>query len=153
MDGFAFASSRSNGALPDAPFVLRIGGDCRAGWMLPAAGATDAVRISTGAPIPAGFDTVLARELAERDGDTLRLTSLQIIGVLGCYGIDRVVIARWPARLSTSTASQCGRENQCCAQCSPVARSISGFPAIRSPRRWVSACWSRPRYGKYSVWG
>lgn len=134
MDGFAFASSRSEGASPSAPVVLPIGGDGRAG-RTPVAGATDACRISTGAPIPPGCDTVLARELAQRDGDTLRLTlpaasgknirrrgedaargdrvlgpghvlSPEVLGALGCYGIDRIVVARLPKLAILSTGDE-----------------------------------------------
>lgn len=135
MDGFAFASSRCEGASPSAPVVLRIGGDGRAGRMPPAAGATEAYRISTGAPIPAGCDTVVARELARRDGDALMLTSPaapgrnirrrgedatrgdrvlgpghvlspEVIGALGCYGIGEVVVARPPTLAILSTGDE-----------------------------------------------
>ena len=63
MDGFAVRADDTAGACPEAPVELRIVGQARAGYGLaspvPAGGA---VRIMTGAPIPAGADAVVRFE-------------------------------------------------------------------------------------------
>src|SRR5258705_5782749 len=67
MDGFAVASG-------DAGRRLRIVGESRAGTPAAVAvGEGEAVRISTGAMLPAGADAVLQIELCEVDGDDLGL--------------------------------------------------------------------------------
>jgi molybdopterin molybdotransferase len=65
MDGYALRTA-------DAPGALRLVGESAAGH--PYAGALkagEAIRISTGAPIPAGADTVVMQEDVTRDGTTL----------------------------------------------------------------------------------
>jgi molybdopterin molybdotransferase len=67
MDGFALRSG-------PAGRRLRIAGESRAGTPFGgAAGAGEAVRISTGAELPAGTDAVLQIELIEVDGDEVVL--------------------------------------------------------------------------------
>ena len=71
MDGFAFDGAA---LAPDAPLRLRVVGQVRAGdvWT----GALEpgqAVRITTGAMMPAGLDTVIPHELAAADGDGLTI--------------------------------------------------------------------------------
>ena len=74
MDGYAF-----DGALlkPDAPsdasITLRVAGTALAGaaWR-GALGAGDAVRIMTGAMMPAGLDTVIPQEFCNVEGDRVR---------------------------------------------------------------------------------
>ena len=76
MDGFAVRSSDVAGATPASPIELKIVGSARIGRRPDAVvGGGEAVRIATGAPIPAGADTVVPIENAEprrRDGDDLR---------------------------------------------------------------------------------
>lgn len=72
MDGYAV---RADDLAPGA--VLRVVGESAAGHRFGGAvGVGDAVRIFTGAPLPAGADTVLMQENAERAGDrvTVRQT-------------------------------------------------------------------------------
>jgi molybdopterin molybdotransferase len=65
MDGYALRAA-------DAPGRLRIVGESVAGKRHPGAlGTGEAVRIFTGAPIPAGADTVAIQEEVRRDGDEI----------------------------------------------------------------------------------
>ncbi len=65
MDGWALRSA-------DAPGALRIVGESAAGQGYAAAlGPGEAVRIFTGAAVPAGADTVVIQEDAERQGETV----------------------------------------------------------------------------------
>jgi molybdopterin molybdotransferase len=67
MDGYAARSA-------DLPGALKVAGESGAGR--PFAGTLkpgEAVRIFTGAVVPAGADTVIAQEDAERDGDSVTL--------------------------------------------------------------------------------
>ncbi|MDM0013514.1 molybdopterin molybdotransferase MoeA [Variovorax sp. J22P168] len=72
MDGYAFDGTLLEAA-DDAMLVLRVVGTARAGapWH-GSADPGDAVRIMTGAMMPAGLDTVVPQELCECDGDQLR---------------------------------------------------------------------------------
>jgi molybdopterin molybdotransferase len=70
MDGFAVRAEDTRGARPDAPVALRVVGESRAGR--PATGtlgAGEAMRISTGAVIPAGADAVVRVEETRGEGD------------------------------------------------------------------------------------
>ncbi|MFJ4435188.1 gephyrin-like molybdotransferase Glp [Streptomyces sp. NPDC088923] len=63
MDGYAVRAADLAGAGEDAPAALRVVGDASAGLLAPpAAGAGEAVRIMTGAPLPEGADTVVPVE-------------------------------------------------------------------------------------------
>ena len=67
MDGFALRSGASSRR-------LRIAGESRAGTPFTGeVGDGEAVRISTGAAVPAGADAVLQLELVEEDGDAIVL--------------------------------------------------------------------------------
>ena len=67
MDGYAARSAELPGTLPVAGVVA-------AGQLdVPALPAGAALRIFTGAPMPAGADTVVIQEDAARDGDRVRL--------------------------------------------------------------------------------
>jgi molybdopterin molybdotransferase len=72
MDGFALVAASTSGAAADAPVELAILGDAFPGR--PFAGVLrrgEAVRITTGAPVPEGADAVLMAEYADeidRDG-------------------------------------------------------------------------------------
>ncbi len=67
MDGYAIRWA-------DLPGPWRVTGESAAGRRFAGhVGAGDAVRILTGAPLPAGSDTVVVQEDTRRDGDTLLL--------------------------------------------------------------------------------
>jgi molybdopterin molybdotransferase len=71
MDGWAI---RRADLTPDTRF--RIAGESAAGRAYPGAvGPGEAVRIFTGAPIPAGADLVVIQEEATRDGETVRFAA------------------------------------------------------------------------------
>jgi molybdopterin molybdotransferase len=74
MDGFAVRSEETYGASAYNPLSLHVVGDCLPGR--PYAGTVqpgEAVRIMTGAPLPAGADAVLPVEQTESVGNTLRV--------------------------------------------------------------------------------
>ena len=63
LDGYALRSADLAGAGPGAPALLRVAGTVYAGGTFPGAvGPGEAVRIMTGAPIPAGADCVVRQE-------------------------------------------------------------------------------------------
>lgn len=69
MDGWALRSA-------DAPGALRIVGESAAGHgYAGAVGAGEAVRIFTGAAVPAGADTIVIQEDARRDGDRVTVAA------------------------------------------------------------------------------
>lgn len=74
MDGFAVVGESTFGASAQAPIELALIGEIKAGRSF---GGTlrhgDAVRITTGAPIPAGADAIVMAEVAEAHGDTVRV--------------------------------------------------------------------------------
>jgi molybdopterin molybdotransferase len=74
MDGFAVRAADVADAGPDAPAELKVVGRAMIGHRPDATvGAGEAVRIATGAPIPAGADAVVPIENAEEAGDLVRL--------------------------------------------------------------------------------
>jgi molybdopterin molybdotransferase len=74
MDGFAVRSSDVAGATPGSPIELKIVGRAMIGRRPDAVvGGGEAIRIATGAPIPAGADTIVPIENAEPGGDTVRI--------------------------------------------------------------------------------
>ncbi|MFM9923449.1 gephyrin-like molybdotransferase Glp [Variovorax sp. H27-G14] len=77
MDGYAFDGALLPVDAPDnACISLRVAGTALAGaaWR-GALGAGDAVRIMTGAMMPAGLDTVIPQELCQLDGDRVRFSA------------------------------------------------------------------------------
>lgn len=68
MDGYAIRSADLAGL---GPRSLPVKGRVRAGDAPPAGAAGSAVRIFTGAPMPAGFDTVVMQERCQHDGDAV----------------------------------------------------------------------------------
>ena len=67
MDGYALRSA-------DLPGPLRVIGTAAAG--VPYSGSTPpgtAIRIFTGAPVPAGYDRVVMQEIVTRDGDSIQV--------------------------------------------------------------------------------
>ncbi|MDP9343649.1 MAG: molybdopterin molybdotransferase MoeA [Actinomycetota bacterium] len=74
MDGFAVRSADVAGALPDAPVELRVAGRARIGHRPEGTvGRGEAIRIDTGAPIPAGADCVVPIEDTLAAGDVVRV--------------------------------------------------------------------------------
>lgn len=78
MDGYAVRSAE---LAASGPTVLRIAGTARAGVPFTGTAApSEAVRIMTGALMPAGFDTVVPQELVSVDGGLLSLPAGQRAG-------------------------------------------------------------------------
>ena len=74
MDGFAVRSSEVADATPSAPVELRVVGKAAIGQRPEGTvGGGEAFRIATGAPVPAGADTVVPIENAHALGDTVRI--------------------------------------------------------------------------------
>jgi molybdopterin molybdotransferase len=74
MDGYAVRAADVAGARPDAPVELKVVGRAMIGQRPDATvGMGEAVKIATGAPIPAGADAVIPIENAEGDDDLVRL--------------------------------------------------------------------------------
>lgn len=74
MDGFAVRSSDVAGAEPSSPVELRIAGRALIGQRPEGTvGGGEAIRIATGAPIPAGADAVVPIEHCEVAGETVRV--------------------------------------------------------------------------------
>lgn len=73
MDGFAFDGAVLQAAAPDQDIELRVIATALAGaaWR-GSVGAGEAVKIMTGAVMPAGLDTVIPQEFCTVDGDTVR---------------------------------------------------------------------------------
>jgi molybdopterin molybdotransferase len=71
MDGYAVASERFSG---DGPWTFPVRGESRAGAPPSALALGSVARIFTGAPIPAGADTVVMQEDVSRAGDAARFT-------------------------------------------------------------------------------
>jgi molybdopterin molybdotransferase len=72
MDGYALRSADVNGS---PPWELPVAGECRAGDTPPPLGAGQAMRIFTGAVMPAEADAVIIQEDVTRDGNAIRFTS------------------------------------------------------------------------------
>jgi molybdopterin molybdotransferase len=74
MDGFAVRSSDVAGASPGSPVELTIVGRAPIGRRPEATvGGREAVRIATGAPVPAGADSIVPMENCEAAGDRVRI--------------------------------------------------------------------------------
>jgi len=99
MDGFALQAADIAAASPENPIALDVLGDCFPGQKFHGSVASgQAVRIMTGAPLPAGVDSVLPVEQTKQVGDQVHaLTSLSSGKNLGHVGED---IARHDAVLS-----------------------------------------------------
>lgn len=68
MDGYAVRAADTEGASPDSPVELRVIGEVAAGYLFAGeVGAGQAVRIMTGAPVPAGADTIVPFEETDED--------------------------------------------------------------------------------------
>jgi molybdopterin molybdotransferase len=74
MDGFAVVGESTFGASAQAPIELALIGETKAGrWFGGTLRHGEAVRITTGAPIPTGADAIVMAEVAEAHGDTVRV--------------------------------------------------------------------------------
>jgi molybdopterin molybdotransferase len=74
MDGFAVVGESTFGASAHAPVELALIGETKAGrWFDGTLRCGEAVRITTGAPIPSGADAVVMAEVAAVDGSTVRV--------------------------------------------------------------------------------
>ena len=72
MDGFAVRSADIEGASADIPARLALIESVQAGGMATrSVGAHEAIKITTGAPVPAGADTVVRVEHTREDGTTV----------------------------------------------------------------------------------
>ena len=81
MDGFAVRASDISGATPGSPVELKIVGRAMIGRRPEAVvGGGEAVRIATGAPIPAGADTVVPIENAEPGGEMVQIFDAPVAG-------------------------------------------------------------------------
>jgi molybdopterin molybdotransferase len=70
MDGYAVRAADTEGASPDAPVTLRVTGEVAAGYVFEGAvAAGSAVRIMTGAPVPAGADAIVPFEETDEPFD------------------------------------------------------------------------------------
>jgi len=86
MDGYAVKASD----VQSVPVTLQVVGEAAAGGSYDAnVEAGTAVRIFTGAPLPAGTDTIVIQEDAVRDGDLVTLNEAVETGrYVRCAGID-----------------------------------------------------------------
>ena len=79
MDGYAVRAARLRDAAPEAPRRLQVIGSVAAGDAAlqgpPRAAASGAVRIATGALLPAGYDTVLPFEQVAETGDAIEVAA------------------------------------------------------------------------------
>lgn len=74
MDGYAVRADETSGATATSAVSLAVIGESRAGGPPPAAlAAGSAMRIFTGAPVPAGADAVVMQEDTERTGATVAI--------------------------------------------------------------------------------
>ena len=74
FDGYAFKSEDSKGTSKENPIELKIVDEIFAGmWPEIEIKHGEAIRIMTGAPIPAGADCVLKQEETERQGDLVKI--------------------------------------------------------------------------------
>jgi len=136
MDGFAVQAGDIVDAMHDAPVVLRVTETLAAGHVATRPlEAGEAVKIMTGAPIPAGADSVVQSELTEevdgkvrifeaakpgknvrRAGEDIKVGDQVLaagsvlgaaeIGVLASLGHAQVQVHRWPRVAVLSTGSE-----------------------------------------------
>ncbi len=137
MDGFAVRSEDVMGAAPDAPVELDVVGEATPGCAFEAsAPPSGAVRIMTGAPVPAGWDSVVPvestsgfetprvrvfaatragqhvapRGIERRDGETLFEVGHQVrdvdVGALAMAGASRLRVAARPRIAVLSTGDE-----------------------------------------------
>jgi molybdopterin molybdotransferase len=90
MDGFAVVGESTFGASAQAPIELALIGETKAGrWFGGTLRHGQAVRITTGAPIPTGADAIVIAEVAEADGAAVRVREAVAPGKhVGAVGED-----------------------------------------------------------------
>jgi len=136
MDGFALRGEETFGADSYTPALFTVIGRSRPGRRFGGnVGPGEAVEIATGAPLPAGADTVVPVEIGSREGDVLRVVEAtppgrhvsrtgedieagvlvlargrvlrpQDLGVLSALGISVVPVVRRPAVTSLITGDE-----------------------------------------------
>ncbi|MCA8301205.1 molybdopterin molybdotransferase MoeA [Burkholderia seminalis] len=85
MDGYAFDGSAGAPATPQGDIAMTVAGTAFAGHPFDGAVATGScVRIMTGAPMPAGCDTVIPQERVRVDGDTIRFGAHEVSRGANC---------------------------------------------------------------------
>lgn len=135
MDGWAVRAA-------DTPGTLRIVGESAAGRGYDGAvAAGEAVRIFTGAAVPAGCDTIVIQEDAERDGDGVRVpaaTAGQSVRPMGGdFQADAVLLASGqridPWRLSL--AASAGRADLLVGGRPRVALLSTGEEIVEAPAK------------------
>ncbi|MCW5759254.1 MAG: molybdopterin molybdotransferase MoeA [Phenylobacterium sp.] len=133
MDGWAVRAA-------DAPGALRIVGESAAGHAYEGAvGAGEAVRIFTGAAIPAGCDAIMIQEDATRDGETVTVPEVKpghhVRPAGGDFVRGQVLLARGrridPWRLSLAAAA--GRAELSVARRPRVALFSTGEEIVEAP--------------------
>jgi len=115
VDGYALRSQDTRAAMPDRPVRLPIGQTLTAGaGLAPPLAPRQAIRIMTGAPVPAGANTVIKLEDSDVDGSTLLLRQPVARGLFiqqrGAEMQQRTVLARQgdpltPQRLGVALAT------------------------------------------------
>ena len=119
MDGYALRHQ-------DVPAVLPLRGRAEAGAAAPALLAGSCVRILTGAPLPAGADTVVPQEQVDSRGDTVRFSAAAASGQHIRYRAEEV-----------SAGQLIARPGQCLGPGSVAALCAAGVAAVqvtRAPR-------------------
>ena len=119
MDGYALRHQ-------DVPAVLPLRGRAEAGAAAPALLAGSCVRILTGAPLPAGADTVVPQEKVDSRGDTVRFSAAAASGQHIRYRAEEV-----------SAGQLIARPGQCLGPGSVAALCAAGVAAVqvtRAPR-------------------
>jgi len=82
MDGYAVRAADVASATHAAPVALPVVGESRAGGPIPPALAPrTAMRIFTGAPVPAGADAIVIQEDTTRDGDVVAIREASPAGM------------------------------------------------------------------------
>ncbi len=98
MDGYAVQSASTDGATEATPVRLRVIGELAAGYLADqAVGPGEAMRIMTGAPMPAGADTIVPFE--ETDEEGLRApgqehAAIEDVGILKAAGVGNNIRRR-----------------------------------------------------------
>ena len=98
MDGYALQSASTTGAAESSPVRLRVIGELAAGYLFDqTVGEGEAVRIMTGAPMPAGADTIVPFE--ETDEFGLRApgqehAEIEDVGILKAAGVGNNIRRR-----------------------------------------------------------
>ena len=75
MDGYAVRAAEVEGAAPSHPVTLLVRGEVAAGQWPEPLGAATAMRIFTGAAMPAGADAVVRQEDTRREGDVVLIVA------------------------------------------------------------------------------